>query len=74
MADEYLRRNLLVAKACGAAAGVRTIQMRLRQTKRPAKWLLMALEEIADRIRPLAGELADHRNEINPPSTTRGSK
>lgn len=60
--EEYLRRNILHAASVGSAAGIREALRRLRQTKRPQKWLLEMLDgalERADRIHP---EMAKWRN------------
>lgn len=63
---EYARRNLLVAGAIGARAGVRTIRDRLlgNQTKPPA-WLLRQLDEIEKRIDPTIHDLAQWRDVEN---------
>jgi hypothetical protein len=64
--DEYLRRNLLVAKAEGARAAVREVlAQKLRLARREVKvcgWLRGAL----DRLDALPAELAKHRDEVGP--------
>jgi hypothetical protein len=62
--DEYLRRNLNVAKACGAAAGARAILNRLAARKRTPKWLVDAVYDIYSRTKPLSRELAAYRDEV----------
>lgn len=59
--EEYLRRNLNVAKAIGAVANTRVALERLKGTKHPQKWLVAALEGILDRVKPLPHELANYR-------------
>jgi hypothetical protein len=68
---EYLRRNLLVASAAGACANAQSAGARLRRMKRPPKWLVEVLDGIRDRTRPLAGPLADYRNQV-PREVNRG--
>ena len=58
---EYLRRNLMVCKAVGAKANAASALTRLRQQKRPPKWLVKALEGIEERVQPLSYELANYR-------------
>jgi hypothetical protein len=58
---EYLRRNLLVAKAIGAHANSSAALKRLRETKRPAQWLVKYLEGIIERTEPLVSALACYR-------------
>lgn len=62
MYDEYLRRNLVVAKACGARAGVSKSLKRLEQMSRPPKWLIQSLRGVLERCEPLPSELAKWRN------------
>lgn len=62
MYDEYLRRNLLVAKAIGANANAKVALMRLRTMKRPPKWLLESYEGIISRTDPLSPDLAKWRD------------
>lgn len=59
---EYLRRNLLVASAIGAAAGARTAIERLEGTKRAPLWLLAQLRGIQERAEKLPGDLAAWRD------------
>ncbi len=60
--EEYLRRNLLLAGAYGANAGLDTAIKRLRSTKRPPSWLLKSLAEVKARIEPLPYALDAYRN------------
>lgn len=60
--DEYLRRNLVVAKAGGIVANSESAIERLSAMKRQPKWLLEVLRGIHDRAAPLPAELAAWRN------------
>lgn len=60
--QEYLRRNLLHAKACGAKANVSTALKRLEMQTRPPQWLVNALRGILERVDPLPAELARWRD------------
>lgn len=62
MYDEYLRRNLVVAKAVGAKAGVSKSLKRLEQMSRPPKWLVTSLRGALERADPLPAELARWRD------------
>lgn len=62
MHEEYLRRNLMVAKAYGAKAGVSRSLKRLEQMSRPPKWLVASLRGVLERCDPLPEELAKWRN------------
>lgn len=65
--DEYLRRNLLHAKAVGAAAGVLSIIGRLEaRTRLPPQWLLDGLRDVFERADAVATEMAVHRDEVKP--------
>ncbi|SRR6266581_2336762 len=59
---EYLRRNLLVAKAIGANANAKAALERLRSQKRPPQWLVTYLEGIVERTEPLGPALACYRS------------
>lgn len=61
--EEYLRRNLNVAKAAGAAAGARSILNKLGARKRVPKWLTKAVYDIYARAKYLPRELANYRDE-----------
>lgn len=61
--DEYLRRNLLVAKAQGARSFVLATQRRLFDMKSSPKWLRDNILEIIVRLEPIPRELAQHRDE-----------
>lgn len=60
--QEYLRRNLLHAKACGAKANASTALKRLEMQTRPPQWLVNALRGILERVDPLPAELARWRD------------
>lgn len=64
---EYLRRNLLVAKAIGAHANSSAALKRLQATTRPPQWLVKYLEGIIERTEPLVSALACYRAVV--PST-----
>lgn len=59
---EYLRRNLLVAKAIGARANAGVALDRLQAHKRPPKWLVDYLRGIVERCEPLPADLARWRD------------
>ena len=59
----YARRNILHCKAVGAWANAEAALKRLRSQKRPAKWLVAYLESIVSRAKPVAHEMAKHRDE-----------
>jgi hypothetical protein len=61
---EYLRRNLLCCKAIGAHANASAALKRLREQKRPAQWLVAALEGIIERTEPLGSALAGYRSVV----------
>jgi hypothetical protein len=61
---EYLRRNLIAAKAVGAHANTVATLKRVNQLAHPPRWLVKALEGIRDRAEPLAAELAAYRDLI----------
>ena len=60
--EEYLRRNLACAKACGAVAGLDKLRAQLNVTKYQPAWLKKALFEVAKRIEPLPAALANWRD------------
>jgi hypothetical protein len=62
MTTEYLRRNLLVAKAIGARANAGVALERLKSHKRSPKWLVDYLQGIVERCEPLPADLARWRN------------
>jgi len=62
--EEYLRRNLLHAKAVGVAATIGYILKRLRGTRNPPKWLLRRLVQIELKAQAIHAEMAKHRNEV----------
>lgn len=64
--NEYLRRNLLVAKAIGARSYIPGARDRLLKQKRPPKWLLRVLDGMDERLEALPRELAKHRDEVSP--------
>ena len=62
--QEYLRRNLLVAKAHGAHENAMAALRRVEKQKRPPKWLVLALQRIAIRAKPLPKDLARYRDQM----------
>lgn len=62
MSTEYLRRNLIVAKAIGAKAGVSKSLKRLEQMSRPPKWLVESLAGVLKRQDCIPEELAKWRD------------
>ena len=59
---EYLRRNLVIAKACGAKAEIKITAERLKNTKRVPKWLIASLAAMQVRVEDLPHELAQWRD------------
>lgn len=59
----YARRNILHAKAVGAHANASAALKRLRAQRRPPRWLVDYLEGIVARTKPVADEMAKHRDE-----------
>lgn len=68
--DEYLRRNLLVAKAEGAIAAARTIRIRANAIARRPRWLLDNLDDLEARIAALPLDLARWRDLVGPSPVT----
>ena len=60
--EEYLRRNLVHAGACGVRAGIGNAVDRLKATKHPPKWLVAQLEGMVERADRAKTELAQWRN------------
>lgn len=61
---EYLRRNLIHAKAVGAEAGAKVALKRVCGWTNPPKWLVAQLERIIERAEPVAHEVAVYRDQI----------
>ena len=59
----YARRNILHCKAVGAHENAKAALRKLKDQKRPAKWLVRYLESIIERVAPVADEMARHRDE-----------
>ena len=64
--QEYLRRDMQVAKAIGANAAAETALQRLAEMKRPPLWIIQTFEAIKNRIIDLPPEVAKWRDEIDP--------
>jgi hypothetical protein len=62
VSTEYLRRNLIVAKAIGAKAGVSKSLKRLEQMSRAPQWLVTSLRGVLERQDPIPEELAKWRD------------
>jgi hypothetical protein len=61
---EYLRRNILHAKAVGAEAGARESLAHIRRWKNPPQWLVSSLEGVWARAIDVSAEMAAHRDEV----------
>jgi hypothetical protein len=61
-ATEYHRRNIQVARVCGAQAAVDQALERARAVKGTPKWLIAYLESAADRLPGLQSDLAAWRD------------
>ena len=61
LASEYHRRNMQVARACGANAAVDQALDRARSVKGTPKWMIAYLESAADRLPGLQHDLAAWR-------------
>lgn len=59
---EYLRRNLVVAKACGLKEGIKATTQRLRSMSRVPRWLFASLTAMHERAADLPPELARWRD------------
>jgi hypothetical protein len=60
--EEYLRRNLVIAKACGLKAEIKVTTQRLRQMRRVPQWLFKSLTAMHERAADLPPELARWRD------------
>ncbi len=60
--EEYLRRNIVCAKACGASAAIESALARLCNTKNSPKWLQEKLRAAQSRLLIIPGELARWRD------------
>lgn len=60
--NEYLRRNIMVAKSCGAKAEVAISLRRLQSMRHAPKWLLTSLTEMQMRLDKIPDELAEWRD------------
>lgn len=61
-AEEYIRRNIAIAKACGLKAEVGLMLLRMQNRRRAPKWLLASLAAIEERAKDLPGELVQWRD------------
>ncbi len=59
---EYLRRNLVIAKACGAKEEIKITIERLKKAKRVPKWLLASLAAMQVRVEGIPAELSQWRD------------
>ena len=64
MNKEYLRRNLVHAKACGVEAGLTSALFKVVRLKNHPKWLVKLLRETLDKAEGISQELAKHRDEF----------
>ncbi len=60
---EYLRRNLVAAKAMGVRAGLKCISDRLHENKNSPLWLLTIVGNELAKTNDICAELARHRDE-----------
>lgn len=60
--QEYLRRNLLIAKAVGLNAEINVTTQRLRSIKRVPVWLFKSLTAMHERASDLPPDLASWRD------------
>jgi hypothetical protein len=61
--EEYLRRNMQVAKAAGANANATVALRRLRGMNRPPQWMVACLLGIIERTEGLSHELSQWRDQ-----------
>lgn len=61
--EEYLRRNMQVARAIGANANATVALRRLRGMNRPPQWMVSCLLGIIERTDGLGHELAQWRDQ-----------
>lgn len=61
--EEYIRRNIVVAKACGLKEEIKVTTQRLRQMRRVPKWLFASLTAMHERAADLPTELAKWRDD-----------
>ena len=61
---EYMRRNLLCAKAIGAQAAIRKALEETEKLKRPPKRLIKRLRHALERLEDVPADLAQHRNSV----------
>lgn len=61
--DEYLRRNLVVCKAHGAASAVAKAAERAGALKRAPKWLVALLASAQERMPDVIAATVAHRDE-----------
>ena len=62
LSTEYHRRNMQVARVCGANASVAQALARARQVKSIPKWLIAYLESANERLPGLQHDLAAWRD------------
>ncbi len=62
LATEYHRRNMQVARVCGAQAAVDRALERARSVKSVPKWLIAYLESAAERLPGIQHDLAAWRD------------
>ena len=65
LSTEYHRRNMQVARVCGANASVAQALNRARQVKSIPKWLIAYLESANERLPGLQHDLAAWRDLAN---------
>lgn len=65
MQQEYLRRNLVHAKAVGVQAGIKAAIDRLEGNKNRPQWLVDLLRREYEKTDSICTEAAKHRDEVH---------
>lgn len=66
MKDEYLRRNLAVAKSYGVRAGMELILSRISKYKNPPVWMTIVLKREIEKMDGVIESSIAHRDEVKP--------
>jgi len=66
MNNEYLKRNLVVAKAYGVEAGMNRILSRISSHKKPPLWMLIVLEREILKMKSIIESAVAYRDEVSP--------
>lgn len=65
--EEYLRRNIEVAKCVGALSASAKALERVKSWAEPRLWLVRSLQAAVERLESCKTELVRHRDEVKPP-------